>query len=236
MSIAKNVNVSQDRPKKGLRTSALAALRKRGSRVANLWIFDSPKTGVRLKIAGDVPFMHVVLLEGDIDVATYRFVGDPFNLEGTTTDAALPGHVLIKYGDGRSEWGLFARSSGTRKATTVAPKADVLVKAAAAAGATFRVRTELGLRGQEVRFDNWLTLCAIINRARGHSCHREASILSQYLRGGATCNVGELISVAGVDPALMLAVVAKALQNGRISTNLSNRLFDCKSALTGAQP
>lgn len=236
MSIAKNVNVSQDRPKKGLRTSALAALRKRGSRVANLWIFDSPKTGVRLKIAGDVPFMHVVLLEGDVDVAAYRFVGDPFNLEGQKTDPAFPGHVLLTHRDGACEWGLFARSQGTNKSSPVPPKADALAKAAAAAGATFRVRTELDLRGQAVRFDNWLTLCAIINRARGHSCHREASILSQYLRGGATCNVGELISVAGVDPALMLAVVAKALQSGRISTNLSNRLFDCKSVLTGAQP
>jgi hypothetical protein len=230
MSITKNVNVPALRAEQGRRAGALAAMRKRGSRVANLWIFESPKNGRRLRIAGDVPFMHIVLLEGDVDVTTYRFVGDPFNLDGIKTDSTLPGYVLLTYRDGRQEWGHF-----TRKSATAGPKMDALRGAAATAGATFRVRTELDLRGQEVHFDNWLTLCAVITRARHISCHQEAKIFSEHVRGGGSCKVGELIGAPDVDPALMLAVVAKALQAGYISTNLTSRLFDFGSVITGAK-
>ena len=52
----------------------LSAIRKRSTKVSNLWIFESPKNDRRLTISGDVPFMHVVLLESDVEVIGYEFV------------------------------------------------------------------------------------------------------------------------------------------------------------------
>jgi hypothetical protein len=43
--------------------------------------------------------------------------------------------------------------------------------------------------------------------------------------------VSDVLATPGVDPAIMLAVVAKALQDGRVQTDLCRHLFGMHSQL-----
>lgn len=43
----------------------LSAIRSSSRKLSNIWIYNSPKNDLRLTVKGDVPFMHLILLEGD---------------------------------------------------------------------------------------------------------------------------------------------------------------------------
>ncbi|MCD2516731.1 hypothetical protein LQ564_10470 [Massilia sp. G4R7] len=206
----------------------LSAIRKRGQKVSNLWIFESPKNERRLTVSGDVPFMHLVLLEGDTAVAGYDLVDDPFSISSSGDN----GYVRVRLRDGGRYWLLIGR--GTRTKPGRAEKAVIpeeLEEQAAAAGVQVYRRTEVELIGQEILFDNWLTLCAIMTRARSCPSYLETQLLLAALDRHDSLRVCDVLGLGKADPAVVLAVVAKALQNGIVQTDLSRRLFGMHSQL-----
>lgn len=211
----------------------LSAIRKRGQKVSNLWIFDSPKNDRRLTIAGDVPFMHLILLEGDTTVSGYDLVDDPFNVSPSTTHG---GYVRVRCLDGTQYWLHIGRRGRQRgKETDDEAIPEYLREKAAAAGVKVHRRTELDLEGQEILVDNWLMLCAIMTRARSYPSYLETEQLHAALRRHDTLRVGDLLAIREVDPAIMLAVVAKAIQTGRVQTELKRRPFGMHSQLKRVQ-
>jgi hypothetical protein len=206
----------------------LSAIRKRGQKVSNLWIFDSPKNDRRLTVSGDVPFMHLVLLEGEVAVAGYDLVDDPFNVSSTSDS----GYVRVRLRDGGQHWLLIGRHGRKKPGKADKPAiADQLHEKAAAAGVQVYRRTELELIGREILFDNWLTLCAIMTRARSCPSYLETQLLLAALDRHESLRVCDIVGLGNADPAIMLAVVAKALQSGIIHTELSKRLFGMHSHL-----
>ncbi len=208
----------------------LSAIRKRGQKVSNLWIFDSPKNDRRLTVSGDVPFMHLVLLEGDTTVVGYDLVDDPFNI----SSAGDSGYVRVRLRDGGQHWLLIGRGGRTKPKQGKAEKPFIpeqLHEKAAAAGVQLFRRTELELTGQEILFDNWLTLCAIMTRARACPAYLETQLLLAALDRHESLRVCDVLGLGSADPAIMLAVVAKALQSGIVQTDLSRRLFGMHSQL-----
>lgn len=206
----------------------LSAIRKRKQKVSNLWIFESPKNNRRLTVSGDVPFMHLVLLEGDIAVAGYDLVDDPFKVSSSSDS----GYVRVRLHDGNQYWLLIGRQG--RKNTGKAdrpPIPDQLQEKAASAGVQVHRRTELELIGKEILVDNWLTLCAIMTRARSCPSYLETQQLLAALSRHESLRVCDVLALANVDPAIMLFVVAKALQSGAVQTELSRRLFGMHSQL-----
>lgn len=111
---------------------------------------------------------------------------------------------------------------------------EFLIKADAA-GVVVRIRTDSELLGKEVLFDNWITLCSLMTRARWFPTFKETEVFCSYLECHPHVRAGTLLKLPGVDPALMLAVIAKALQQGRIQTELSKRLFSMDSDLEWVQ-
>lgn len=208
----------------------LSAIRTRAQKVSNLWIFDSPKNDRRLTVAGDVPFMHLVLLEGDTTVAGYDLVDDPFRISpGVTTNS---GYVRVRCRDGTQYWLLVGRRGREAAGKTNAPTMpEDLHERAAEAGVQVHRRSEVELIGKEVLVDNWLILCAIMTRSRAYPSYREMECLLAALARHDTLRVSEVLAIAGIDPAIMLAVIAKALQMGSIETELGRRLFGMHSQL-----
>jgi hypothetical protein len=206
----------------------LSAIRKRGQKVSNLWIFDSPKNDRRLTVSGDVPFMHLVLLEGDTAVAGYDLVDDPFNVSSSSGG----GYVRVRLRDGSQHWLLIGRH-GRKKAGKPDKPAipEQIQEKAASAGIQVYRRTELELIGQEILFDNWLTLCTIMTRARSCPSYLETQLLLAALDRHESLRVCDVLSQGNADPAIMLAVMAEALQSGIIQTELSRRLFGMHSQL-----
>lgn len=206
----------------------LSAIRKRASKVSNLWIFDSPKNSVRLTVSGDVPFMHLVLLEGDTDVAGYDLIDDPFNV----TSDSQAGYVRVRNRDGSEHWLVITRYGRKRAAGSgYASVPEALSEKAQAAGVEVHRRSELELVGKDILLDNWLTLCAIMTRARSYPSYLETERFLAALSRHASLRVSDALAMPGVDPAIMLAVVAKALQAGRVHTDLARTLFGMHSQL-----
>jgi hypothetical protein len=83
----------------------------------------------------------------------------------------------VYYCDGTLEWWDFkrlehgARSNKARSASEPLAN-DVKRLAARAAGAAYYVKTDRDLLGQEIWFDNWLTLRAAITRCAGQKPER----------------------------------------------------------------
>ncbi|TWI69132.1 hypothetical protein IP91_00198 [Pseudoduganella lurida] len=216
----------------GAQPSPITAIRRRASKVANLWIFESPKNDRRLTIVGDVPFMHLILLEGTPEVLRYQFVGDPFSVMGAEREASLPGYVRVENSDGPDTW-LRIKRSGARPGRASSPDSagEILCAAASAAGASYAEYTEDDLRGRETEFENWLILCACTNRAKGHPDYTERAAFVEALEASRTASVRSLLTASNVDPAIMLAVIASSLQQGVASTDLQGRLFGLDSEI-----
>lgn len=212
--------------------SPRTAIRRRASKVANLWIFDSPKNSCRLTVVGDVPFMHLVLLEGRPQVLRYQLIGDPFNVMGATRDSLLPGYVRVENADSPEMW-LHIKRSAIREGRALAGKqAGEAVRAAAlAAGATYAEYTEIDLQGRETEFENWLILCACITRAKGHPDYIERATFAEAFVTNRTVSVRTLLAASEVDPAIMLAVIAKSLQQGLAITELQRSVFGLDSLI-----
>lgn len=206
----------------------LSAIRKRKQKVSNLWIFESPKNNRRLTISGDVPFMHLVLLEGDTAVAGYDLIDDPFNVSSSSEG----GYVRVRLRDGGQHWLLIGRHDRKKPGKADQPAIpDQVHEKAAVAGIQVYRRTELELIGQEILVDNWLTLCAIMTRSSACPSYLETELLLAALDRHESLRVCDVMGLGNADPAIMLAVVAKALQSGIVQTELSKRLFGMHSQL-----
>jgi hypothetical protein len=200
----------------------LSAIRKRAAKVSNLWIFDSPKNNRRLTVAGDVPFLHLILLEGDPSVAGYDLVDDPFSVMAPSDT----GYVRVRGRDGGQYWLVVKRQGARRrKQQAEATFPSALLEKATLAGVQLHARSELELAGKEVLLDNWLTLCAIMTRARSYASYQESEQLLGVLARHSSIYVKDVLALRGVDPGIMLAVVAKALQSGVVRADLTRQLF-----------
>ncbi|WNC95031.1 hypothetical protein RI103_34720 [Paraburkholderia sp. FT54] len=214
------------------RISVTRAMQARARHQSNLWVFDSPKIGRRFTVAGDVAFMHIVLLEGDVDVVEYEpepkpvmsmSGGEPYE---TTLDA------IVSFRGGREEWWEFKRKSDAKASRTGRSRnqLDAQAEAAASAGRSYRTLTEEDLEGKEILFNNWLSLCAAITRCRGRPRFREAEILCRRMSTGHSFRLDELMQRNDVDPAIMLASIAELLQKDELRTDLADSSF-CRSSI-----
>lgn len=200
----------------------MSAIRKRAAKVSNLWIFDSPKNNRRQTVAGDVPFLHLILLEGDTSVAGYDLVDDPFSVMGHSDS----GYVRVRGHDGGQYWLVVKRQGKKRNSKQrEATLPCALVEKATLAGVKLHARSELELAGKDVLLDNWMTLCAIMTRARSCASYQETEQFLGVLARHDSIYVKDVLGLRGVDPAIMLAVVAKALQDGMVRADLSRQLF-----------
>lgn len=217
----------------GQKVSAFPALAARKGHISNLWFFHSPKNNARYEIHGDLAFMHCVLWEGDLAVAGY--VPHP-----ETAMVLIDGQFQeIQFGarvhqvDGRILFIDFERrrESASRSKEEQRIRLQARQQAAAAVGAVYYVLTDRELVHKEIRFDNWLNLCSIINRCRGQDLHHEANVLRNAFARHDNVRLDVLLAAPGIDRAQMLAIVAAAFQCGTLHTELDTTLFGHSSVL-----
>lgn len=210
-----------------------AALKKRGSHASNIWYFDSPKTGKRLLLTGDVAFIHTVLLEGDTDVETYLSEPPPVRtiLYNEVVETQFDAYIYLK--SGRVIWCEYKRSqdSGSSRRGRAVDQLNAQSQAAREAGVDYEIRTENDFRDKELLFDNWLNLCGCINRCRNFSTHHEEHILTTLLDKNASFCLNEFYQVHGVNKAFANAVVARALQKGVLQSELVKMKFGVLSEI-----
>lgn len=183
----------------------------------NLWFFDSPKNQARLIIKTDLAFSHLLLAEGNINIANYSLV--PETDDGKPSRAGTS--AIVQFVDERRElW----RFHWSKNANTEASSMNHL-------GLPEKILTERDFKGREVEFDNWLLLCAAITRIRHLPSSHEQLVLLDRLDQHRAITFGSLLKEDGVDPAIMTGLVARALQKGILYTELRNDVFGLHSLL-----
>lgn len=192
-----------------------------GPILPNIWGFYSPKNEQLITLLGDITFIQAVLLEGDAEVDSYSVLAE--------TDAdenqAYGRMLLVRKRDGTVEWLFCCRYESTAKHAN--SRFKVLLEKerarAASAGGCFIVRTEKDLALRMTEFWNWLALSTAMTRARDFSLENELQILSSHMAKQKSCSFHGAIGMAGVDPALMIAAIAKQLAFGRLKCDLKNQ-------------
>lgn len=214
------------------RISTQAVLRNQRNTKANIWFFDSPKNGQRLLIEGDIPFIYAVLLEGDKNVSTYQIAPPAFPVLSNGINRTVEIGARLQMVDGSIVWWDFRRLEAlSARERQKAAKNEDMESAAQSAGASYQIKSDLELRGQETAFDNWTNLCAAITRCRGHVMAHERMVFKKFLDAHAVFPMSALFDVENIDRAFMNGVVATSLLNGVLTTDLVTQLYGPHSIL-----
>ena len=187
----------------------------------NIWGFFSPKNEQLFTLLGDVTFMQAVLLEGDPEVSSYSV-----QVESDADENQAYGRILVVQKlDGTVEWLFCCRNASVAKQgkSKFLPQLEKERARAATVGACFVVSTERDLASRMTEFWNWLALSTAMTRARDFSQENEFQILSSYMKKQKSCSFHRAIGMSGVDPALMIAVIAKQLAFGQLKCDLKNQ-------------
>ncbi|MYM28344.1 hypothetical protein GTP58_08410 [Duganella sp. CY15W] len=186
-------------------TPAPPSVREFAGKKAHLFYFQSPKNGRRFIFCGQLNFYLAILLKGELGVVGY----------GPRTTADTPGFTA-QLRDGRSKDyetrylldglrpPLIASLTGTGAADTTRTAQPMLI-------------TDHYVRDRQVPIENWIFLCASMNRARLHSCENEAGVMCSMLERLGSVSFETLLSQSGIDRACMLAAIARAIQAGAVS-------------------
>jgi hypothetical protein len=213
--------------------SAYADFKERGRKDVNIWYFDTIKYGPRCKILGDAAFIHIVLLEGDPSIMRYilEYPTVRTTINDEIVETTLDATAYTR--DGREIWLEFKREddSGPSRRGRAQQQLSAQAQAASIAGIDYEVRTDRSLAGKEIRFNNWLHLCAAINRCRQYSLAAEVFALQQLFSIQEVAYMDQLLSLPGIDHALMLGAIATQLHAGVLTCDLDTELYSHASLI-----
>lgn len=201
----------------------------------NIWGFYSNKNRSLLTLVGDVTFIQAVLLEGDPTVAAYSVVADSYENENTY---GYGRDLLVSYTDGAKHWYLCGRYENLIKHPSAGLRQRIgeTQRRAIKVDAEFQLRTERDLAARMQEFRNWLTLCAAMTRARDFSQEKEFSALYDQLQRNKSCSFDGAIRLSNVDPAAMIATIAKGIAGGLIQCNLQRQPLNAETEINLGAP
>lgn len=219
--------------------SAIADMRntlKRGPVRPNIWGFYSNKNRKFLTLTGDVTFIQAVLLEGNPRVCSYATPSE--SVPAIDHNYGYKREIVVQLMDGSLEWYLCGRYENLVKDPGTATKKQIEQTRAIAtkAGAEFHIKTERDLSRHMLEFRNWLTLCASMTRARDFSSENQTAILYEALDAQKSITFRAAIELPRAEPALMIALIARAISNGQIYCDLSKKPINLEMELTTVGP
>jgi hypothetical protein len=193
---------------------------QRGTSVANIWHFESPKNRTRLAFVGEMVFMYAVIIEGDVNVERYRIDCAEVEICVDGKIESLTPAIQVQLKNGSTEWIDFKSIRGRGK--TSSKVGHVFHVMGQSSPSVYRVVTDKELIACWILFENWLNLCGMMTRCRHLFLESENEVLLNFVRQKEKIPLTMLLNSEGVDPARMLACVAHALQSGIITAELSN--------------
>jgi len=203
--------VRVNQPNLGRRVKPRGAAKSsyRGRRT--LYIFDSPRNRQRFQVYGQLCFAHCVLAEGDPNIRRYL----PSKPPDEPSEGLYRQTVMVERCDGHWERWQFEK----RHADDCVGDAKLVLK------------TEDQIRRSKFLLMNWMALCADQNRVRGESLARELGALMRAMDGCERLTVQQAIRIEGIDPALMLGVIAMQLADGLLCCDLEQTPYCLTSEL-----
>lgn len=213
------------------RVNSFAAVTSGQRKAANLWFFDSPKNKARFTIRSDIVFMQCVLLEGLVDVVRYVPHPPAVSVTEECRSIDISADIYSYQSDGTANWLELVAGDRIHGGGSNCSRGK---NAAATKQMRYINRARREIEAQGILFDNWLNLCAHINRCKNLIIHKELDFIVERSKFGSV-TVRSLLSDSE-DPAKMLSAIALSLHRGLTATDLDRRLWGYDSLLewTGA--
>lgn len=204
------------------RTPTPESVRELAGSKADIYYFQSPKNHCRFVFCNQLVFYLAILLEAELNVTSYL---------PTDPDDLAPGSKsclsAIRYnGEPLSYFACYEHD-----ARTIAVVDSLSDLGEPQADGLHKIVTAQFIRDQHVQIENWLTLCASMNRAKDCSCVDESEFIYRELHRSGRTNVETLINGAGIDEARMLAAIGRGLQSGTLICDTATEPFTYGSAL-----
>lgn len=192
-----------------------AALAQSHSANPNIWAFFSNKNDKLLTVEGDLYFITCVLLEGDCTVSNYF-------IESSKNAVSGP-HIVVTRNTGNLEvYSCKTKDEKRQQQSRSANEPD---------GTHLITLSERDLAPRMAEFANWLMLSGAMTRTRNFSTGFEVDALLGMIRPKGFITFRECLSIPRIDPALMLAGIAKGLATGAFVADTSTKLLDLNSAV-----
>lgn len=186
-------------------TPSPLSLRELVGKKVDLWYLRSPKNACRFVLSGEPLYLLAITLEANLQVRSYSPCGATDN---DTTDKFEP-QLSSQSVDGviTNYYTVRLRGSKARRSKfeNVVEKDGI------------RIVTDEWLYEQRILIDNWIFLCAAINRVRKSHLFGEVDVLTSAVSKTRNHSLGELLALPEIDKAKMLGLVASMLQKGTAS-------------------
>ncbi|WP_422649987.1 hypothetical protein OJJOAM_004587 [Cupriavidus sp. H18C1] len=132
-------------------------------------------------------------------------------------------HSVARDQRGHQTWFGYLRT-GSRREDEVKARSEALVATAAKQQARCEFVSERYLERHRYLFDNWLVLSRAMTAAASYPREAEADALVAILASEGIFQLGEALRWPQCDPAMMLAVIARELQLGRLGGRPDERV------------
>lgn len=190
-----------------------------GPRRPNIWAFYSNKNRQLLTLIGDVTFVQAVLLEGDVEVASYSIGQFPTHVEEHYNFGR---DLIVQREDGTTHWYFCGRHENLIAKPSEGLKRRIALtkERAQEMGAEFQVRTEQELVSELPRFRNLLALSSALTRSRNFPCEQALTWLIDHLKQQKVSTIRALLARPDLDMALMIGAIARGIFRGYLKCDL----------------
>lgn len=208
--------------------SAPVTVRKESGGDINLWYFHSPKNRRRYVFCGELVFLVAILLEADREIESY---GAPCAAD--YPDKIAPHLLAFRTDGGQVAYFTQYTDGSARKRSETGPSSSAKSDLAET---TSIIVTDKVLRDRQVEIENWIFLCAAMNRARQLPGYVESDVLRALTTDGRPVSFATLLNQERVDKACMLAVIGNSLQRGAIFCDTKSAPLSLSSMISKARP
>lgn len=186
----------------------------------DLWYFQSPKNKRRFVLCGELLFLLAIAFEADRNILSYEPCESSGN-ESCTSHGG--GHLRSRDAAGNIFNYLTVR---IRNRSNSAPRRHMQPDVPG-----LSIITDEWLYERRILLDNWIFLCAAVNRVRHSPWHLEANAMRGMLLRTQGCSLADLLALPDIDPARMLGAVADAIQRGSADCDTANIQFTLSSLI-----
>jgi hypothetical protein len=205
------------------RTPSPESVRELAGSKANIHYFQSPKNHRRFVFCNQLVFFLAILLEADIDVASY------YSAESDDSPRGLKRSLTAVLRNGQKLDYFTCYVTDGMHAAAVAQLVELHFPSA---DAQPKIVTAQFIRDQHIQIENWLLMCATMNRAKNYSCMEESEAILRSLRQFGTVSIGTLVRGNEINEGRMLAALARGIQVGTLHCETSNGPLTYASAVT----
>lgn len=213
-------------------------LREEGGGNCHIFYFRSPKNERVFIFCGVIPFIQAVLLEANPNIKSYTAItfGAQRSQTGKQTTPHEQSCIVATKRDGQQvafepRYTLHKRQ-GAGAQRDAKPVSEWRSQGYFDSATEIEVVTDAALSTRFIELDNWLMLCAAMNRYANRPLVYERRAIQLLMEKEGRCTVSDILSHPTCDGAGMLAALAHGLASGTLACDSTSQPIVRSSVVT----